>query len=568
MDLNFQPIFAYLPNLLAALAILIIGWLIALVVSRVIRGLLRRTTLDDRIASFLASGGETTERRRYNVEGWFSGAVFWLIMLFVIIAFLQQLNLAVVSEPLNLFLSQILGYIPSLLGALVLLFIAFLIATFLRILVTRVLAGSGLFRRLSDNADVREPDQHAISRSIGNIVYWLVFLLFLPAILDALNLQGILVPVQQLLNEIMAFLPNLLGAVLIFVLGWLVARIIRQIVTNVLAGLGVDNLLGGRDAAAGTMRTVRLSEVLGTIVYVLILIPVAIAALNALNIPAVSQPAANMLNNLLVALPNIFGALLLIAIAYFVGRLVGRFVASILASLGFDNLVARMGLYRLRPVSGPTPPAAPPSEPGASPVETEAELRARRAATELTSTTPSQVVGTLVTVAILLFAVMEAANLLGFEFLANLVAQFIVAAGQVLAGLIVLAIGLYLASLADRLIRGTGASQANVLAPAARIAIIIFSAALALRQMGIAEDIVNLAFGLLLGAVAVAAALAFGLGGRDVAGRQLERWQQDLREAANRPVEPPPPAPSPMGGSSPPPTPTPGGPADTGPGAD
>jgi hypothetical protein len=555
MDLNFQPFFAYLPNLLIALAILIIGWLIALVVSRLIGSLLRRTTLDDRIASFLASGGETEERRRYNVEGWISGAVFWLIMLFVIIAFLQQLNLGIVSQPLSLFLSQILAYIPGILGALVLLFLAFLIASFLRVLIIRVLGGSEWFSRLTDTADVREPDQSTITRSIGNIVYWLVFLLFLPAILDALNLQGILLPVQQLVNQILSFLPNLLGAALILILGWLVARIIRQIVTNLLAGLGIDNLLAPRGAATGRVASVRLSEVLGTVVYVLILIPVVIAALNALNIPAVSQPAANMLNNLLVALPNIFGALLLIAIAFFVGRLVGRFVADILASLGFDNLFTWMGLYRPRPSATLTTPAAatPPGPAGS-------EQESRRIAAEITSTTPSQVVGTLVTVAIILFAVMEAANLLGFGFLATLVAQFIVAAGQVLLGLIIFAIGLYLASLADRLIRSTGTSQANVLAPAARIAIIIFSGALALRQMGIAEDIVNLAFGLLLGAVAVAAALAFGLGGREVAGRQLERWRQDLSEVANRPPEPPPPAPGPLGGVPPSPTPPPSSP--------
>jgi hypothetical protein len=552
MDLNFQPILAYLPNLLIAFAILIIGWLVALVVSRLIGSLLRRTTLDDRIASFLASGGETEERRGYNVEGWISGAVFWLIMLFVIIAFLQQLNLGIVSQPLSLFLSQILAYIPGILAALVLLFLAFLIASFLRVLIIRVLGGSGLFRRMTDTADVRETDQTTITRSIGNIVYWLVFLLFLPAILDALNLQGILLPVQQLVNEILSFLPNLLGAALILVIGWLVARIIRQIVTNLLAGLGIDNLLAPRGAATGRMASVRLSEVLGTIVYVLILIPVVIAALNALNIPAVSQPAANMLNNLLVALPNIFGALLLIAIAFFVGRLVGRFVADILASLGFDNLFTWMGLYRPRPPATLTPPAAttPPGPAGS-------ERESQRIAAEITSTTPSQVAGTLVTVAIILFAVMEAANLLGFGFLATLVSQFIVAAGQVLLGLIIFAIGLYLASLADRLIRSTGTSQANVLAPAARIAIIIFSGALALRQMGIAEDIVNLAFGLLLGAVAVAAALAFGLGGREVAGRQLERWRQDLSDVASRPPEPPPPAPGPLGGIPPSPTPPP-----------
>ncbi|MFQ5961266.1 MAG: hypothetical protein ACE5MG_07700, partial [Candidatus Methylomirabilales bacterium] len=89
---------------------------------------------------------------------------------------------------------------------------------------------------------------------------------------------------------------------------------------------------------------------------------------------------------------------------------------------------------------------------------------------------------------------------------------------------------LYFARIADRVIRGTGGSQAHLLAPVARVAIIVFSSALALRQTGIAEDIVNLAFGIVLGAIAVAAALAFGLGGRDVAAREIENWLTNLRD--------------------------------------
>jgi len=54
---------------------------------------------------------------------------------------------------------------------------------------------------------------------------------------------------------------------------------------------------------------------------------------------------------------------------------------------------------------------------------------------------------------------------------------------------------------------------------------------MALRQMGLANEIVNMAFGLLLGAVAVAVALAFGLGGREVAARGLEEWVQSIEES-------------------------------------
>ena len=61
---------------------------------------------------------------------------------------------------------------------------------------------------------------------------------------------------------------------------------------------------------------------------------------------------------------------------------------------------------------------------------------------------------------------------------------------------------------------------------------------MALRQMGLANEIINLAFGLLLGAIAVAVALAFGLGGREIAARTLTEWQQRLRARGDLGPEP------------------------------
>lgn len=509
---------AYLPNLLLAIGILIVGWLVALLVSALTRRLLNRTTLDDRIVAAFR-GDKTVQPDRINIEKWISTFVFWIIMLLVIVAFLQTLNLNVVSEPINNFLNEIFTYIPDLFAGLVLLFIAWLLATFLRMLVVRVLDASGISRTLSDQAEVEVEERVSISQTIGNVVYWLVFLLFLPAVLDAFNLQGILAPIQRMVEEIVGFLPNLFAAALILILGWLVARIVRQIVTSLLAGVGVDNL-GDRVGVSNVLGGERLSNVIGTIVYVLILIPVAIAALNALDIPAISQPAAAMLTTLLNALPAIFGAFLLLGLAYFVARLVGSFVAGVLTNLGFDNLFTWLGL---RAETFRTTPRMDPDIEGPATTAPEEHTLGRL--------TPSEIVGYLTTIGIMLFAVMEASDLLGFEFLAVLISQFVIVAGRVLVGLLIFALGLYFSSLAERVIRGADISQSDLLAPVARIAIIVFASALALREMGIAESIVNLAFGLLLGAIAVAVALAFGLGGRDVAARQLNQWQRELQES-------------------------------------
>ena len=104
-----------------------------------------------------------------------------------------------------------------------------------------------------------------------------------------------------------------------------------------------------------------------------------------------------------------------------------------------------------------------------------------------------------------------------------------VIAGQVFVGLVVFAVGLYLANSAFNLITSSGTRQSRILGQTARIAIITLVSAMALQQMGIAPNIVNLAFGLLLGGISVAIALAFGLGGREVAGEQLREWLESFK---------------------------------------
>jgi hypothetical protein len=515
---NIGTVFGgYLPNILAAILILIVGWIVALIVSRAIGGLLRRSTMDDRLANMLRNE-EGTQVSPPRVTHWIQTVIFWVIMLFAIVAFLQVLNLALISTPLNNVLAQVLGFIPALLSAAALLLVAWIIATVLRMVITRVLGSSRLSQRLSENANMPTTNRATLGQTVGNVVYWLVFLLFLPAILGALNLNGILAPVQSMVNEILATLPNILAAVLILAIGYFAARIIRQIVTGLLQSVGVDRI-GSRAGVSETETTPRLSNVIGMVVFVLVMIPVVIAALNALNIPAVSTPAASMLTTLLNAIPIIFGAVLLLAIAYFVARILGQFVASLLEGFGFNRLFGAMGL-----------PNVMPSEPASIPM-TGAQTYARQERPLAQRTwTPARIVGTLVTVAVILFAVIAAANLLGFAIVAVMVSQFLVLAGNILLGLVIFGLGLYLSSLADRAIRGSDINQANILAVAARVSILIFAGALALRQMGLGQDIVNLAFGLLFGAVAVAAALAFGLGGRDVAARQLETWRHTVEQ--------------------------------------
>jgi small-conductance mechanosensitive channel len=482
----------FIPSFLGALAVLVIGWLAALLASSLVRAALRRTSLDDRLAKWLKGDGAA---RPIEVEGWISKGVFYLIMLFVLIAFFQVLGLTVITQPLNGLLLTLFEYAPRLLAAGGLLLIAWLLATVLRFLVTRALQAVKIDERLGSQAGIEGEQRTAVSTTLGNALYWVVFLLFLPAVLSALDLQGLLGPVQSMIDGVLTFLPSIFAAGLILVIGWFVARIVQRIVTNLLAAVGADRL-SERIGLAKALGKQKLSSVLGLVLYVLILIPVMIAALGALGLDAITQPASDMLDHILAAIPQIFAAALVLSIAYVVGRVVGGLITNLLAGIGFDAILAKLGL-------------------GKEPVEGER--------------TPSQIVGYLVLVAIMLFASIEALRLMGFGSVAELVVEFTAFAGQVILGLVIFAIGIYLSNLAVSTIRASGAAQAGLLALAARIAILVLAGAMGLRRMGLANEIINLAFGLLLGAAAVAAALAFGLGGREIAGRELDRWLGSLR---------------------------------------
>ncbi len=134
----------------------------------------------------------------------------------------------------------------------------------------------------------------------------------------------------------------------------------------------------------------------------------------------------------------------------------------------------------------------------------------------------------------MLIAAVEAAHQMGFLLLAELISGFTVFAGRIILGLIIFGIGLYLADLASKTLRASNTIQAGFLATTARLAIMVLAGAMALRQMGLGGEIINLTFGLLFGAIVVAIAIALGLGSQDLAARELDQWIASMRSKKPR----------------------------------
>lgn len=367
-------------------------------------------------------------------------------------------------------------------------------------------------------ANLSENPKHSIGHSLGDVALWLILLFGVVAALGVLNLGQVVTPLNALLTQVASFLPNVLGAALIFFIGFVVATLARRVTEAALQAANADRWLDKAGLSRATGST-GVSTAVGTLVFVLVLIPITIAALEQLGIDSLTVPAVAVLSTVFDAIPRVLAAAIVLAIGWFIGRWVAQVVERVLPATGFDRSVR--GVMNL--ASDRSAAERPATAPYAGDV-TPATAAALGESTAPAPMTPSRVVGKLVMVAIVAFTAVEAARLLEFATLAATVEEILGLAGRVIVGGVIITAGVLIADVLARLIeKGTGGAD-RFASTLVRWATIALATAMGLRFMGIADDVVLLAFGLVLGAAAVAAALAFGLGGRSAAGQVAQRW--------------------------------------------
>ena len=278
---QFQPI-------LAVVVILLLGWVIALLIAAGVKKLLHQLNTNHHLSSATTRNTATFP----DIEQIISKIVFWFIMIIAVIAALNVLNLNSVSGPFSNMLAQVLAFIPTLLAAIAVGFIAWILAKLIQIGLQRILNRTQLDEKLSTEVGVRP-----ISKNIADIVYWLILLLFLPIVLSILGLTGLLLPVQNMVNEVILFLPNLFIAGVIIFVGYILANIVRGIVEGLLRSLDVQSQV----QKIGLFKTGNLPHLLGSFVFTLIIITALIIAFEALGIEAISRPATAMLSEIMNA---------------------------------------------------------------------------------------------------------------------------------------------------------------------------------------------------------------------------------------------------------------------------
>lgn len=396
----------------------------------------------------------------------------------------------------------------KVLAAVVILVVTWIIAKIVAWAFKKLTSKIGVLQKAGSDGDT-------IGASLGSVAALLVWLFGLIALLQLFGLSQVLAPIQGLLDEILGFLPNVIGAVFVFIVGALLAKVVRQLVETALGALPWDRWLGdgarkatdsmdstvGLDpnrtrvsgqasetappstAPIGSSQGSQIVKVIGLVLYSMIMIVVAIAALQILGISSISEPATDMLDMILAAIPKIIAAGILLAIGVFIARFAADLVGGIVDGLGLDRALHSMDVL--------------PADKSATPAVTK-----------------------IVQIGIVLFFAVMAAQMLDFPQITAFISEVLELGGKVVFGAAIIAVGFFIATTIAKLVSGA-ASQIL------KYATIVLFVAIGLKFMGLADSIINLGFGAVVVGGAAAAALAFGLGGREAAARQLERLQAE-----------------------------------------
>lgn len=365
--------------------------------------------------------------------------------------------------------------LPRFLVAIAVLIIGWIIARVIRNLIRKGIQSTGLDNRIDPNGTTK----FTLADSLSKIIYWVILMYLFLFILNMVGVSGALLPLQEMISKITGYLPNVLGAGLIGFIGYMIANIGKE-ATGLLSN-GVNSLA----SRAGISNDFNIIGVLKQIVFLVIFIPIVLIALDTLDISTISDPAKNMLNKLLTAVPNIIAAALILFIFTFGGRLIKNIVLELMDNLKVDAKMSEFGVSNV-----------------------------------LGTTSFSRLVSNLLYYFIIFFGLISAVEKLEFARLSGVLNEILSLSGHILFGAIILIIGNQISKFVATYVGKSDATLATI----ARWATMGLFLAISLRYMGIADDIVNLAFGLTLGAIAVAFALSFGLGGREEAGRQMKRF--------------------------------------------
>ncbi|NNF19791.1 MAG: mechanosensitive ion channel, partial [Flavobacteriaceae bacterium] len=303
------------------------------------------------------------------------------------------------ENQLENFADRVVDFLPGLLGALVVLLIGWLIARGIKMLVVKLLRRTSWDEKLLRGSNVDDSNKF-----IGNIFYYIIMIMVILVVLEILGVDEVLTPLENMLGEFLMFIPNLVGAVLIGFVGYLLAKFVSNLVT--IGGNFLDRLVD----KTGFKDTDKLVSILKKIVFNIIFIPFLIQAFNALEMEAISGPANRILAGFTEMIGQIIIAAAILLVFVWGGKYLARFLEDLFNSMGMDRLAQSLRLQNM--------------------------IGAGQSFSKLAAN--------LIYFFLVFFGVITAVEILGLDRLTETLNQILEVTGQILFGLVILAIGNYI----------------------------------------------------------------------------------------------------------------------------
>ena len=375
-------------------------------------------------------------------------------------------------------------YGPKILAAILILVIAYVVAKIVSGLIAKGIDRTGLGKKANTN---NEKGQKSLGQNLGKAVFWVIILIGLIQALTKLEMTQIVDPLNNMMDDILGFLPKIAGAAIVFGVFMIVANVLRQAVKSVL--VFADPMPAKFGLANGD---VNVSGITATVLSGLITILGLIAALDILAIEAIAGPATDLLNDVMGTIPNILIAGIILGVFVFIARFVSGLARKTLPGLGIDSAVAELGILK-----------------GAD-----------------RGMTASGLIASAASFFIILLGLIQAVEALEFAMLTEALAIVLEMGAKIAFGAIIIFAGVFLARMITGLMASAGSGATDAAAGLVKWVIIILSVILGISRMGLdptgGEFILNVAEYFIIGGAA-AAAIAFGWGGRDWAAAQLEK---------------------------------------------
>lgn len=388
------------------------------------------------------------------------------------------------------FLFAFLEPIPDVISAIILLLVAFLVAKLAQSLVTKLLKAVKAENFLG-KLGIKDKATGSAVTFVAKLVFFVVFLLFLPAVLDKLGMQSVSAPITSLVNSFLAFVPKLVAAGIIIAVGMFIANIVKELLIPVLKAVKVDAVQEKAGIAAS--ESTSFSSIIANVVYGVIVLIVITSALEQLGITAISAPANDIVSTIFAMIPNVLATILVIAIGIFIAKLVAKLLENLLAGVGADTLIEK--------ITG----------------NAEKKLAL------------SKIISAVVKYVLVIIFLVQGINLLQLEVLTEVGAAIIGYMPAVLSAVLIIAAGMFAANAVEGLLVKKF-PQAKASALIAKVAIYVLTAFLCLSQLNVATAIVETTFILIIAALCVAFAVAFGVGGRIFAANALEKLEKKLED--------------------------------------